>query len=156
MIIGSILFQKIRTRLGLAYTVTSDIELYEEGGVFIIYAGTDKRNAHKVVNKILEEVDRLGKTLIKRKDINNCLDTITGRLQLSYENGMNCMIDYGSRALFHAKIDTVDKLTRDVFIPKVMTPYRLRKIAQKYLTRKNLYISILGDHPLTFTKKLLT
>ena len=48
---SSILFQKIRTRLGLAYAITCEIELYEEGGVFMIYAGTDSVNTKKVVIK---------------------------------------------------------------------------------------------------------
>ena len=61
---SSILFQKIRTRLGLAYTIRTEIELYEEGGVFMIYAGTDKKNTETVVAKILEEVDKLLKVFL--------------------------------------------------------------------------------------------
>ena len=152
---SSILFQKIRTRLGLAYTITCEIELYEEGGVFMIYAGTDSVNAKKVVNKILEEVNRLSKKMIEKDDIKACLDTITGRLELSEENGMNLALEYGMRALFNAKIQTNKKLVNEVFVPKVMTPKYLREIAKRYLVPKNLYISIIGGHPLSFPSRLL-
>ncbi len=152
---SSNLFQKIRTRLGLAYTITCEMELYEEGGVFMIYAGTDGVNAKKVVNKILEEINRLTKTLVEPKEIKACLDTLTGRLELSEENGMNVALKYGARALFNAKIHTNKKIVNDVFIPKVMTPKRIRETVRKYLIPKNLYISITGDHPLSFPSRLL-
>ena len=152
---SSVLFQKIRTKSGLAYTVTCDIELYEEGGVFMIYAGTDGVNCHEVIKKILEEVNRICKKLLKPSDIKVCLDTLTGRLQLEEENGMNVGLEYGSRALFNAEIHTNKKLTNDIFTTKNMTPKKIKNIANKYLTSKNLYVSIVGNHPKNFIKKLL-
>lgn len=151
---SSILFQKIRTRLGLAYTINCELELYEEAGVFMIYAGTEKANTQKVVVKILEEVEKICKEMIKKSDIRSCLNTIIGRISLAEENGMNLCLSYGSRALFDAKIYTTKMLT-EKFSPKKMTPRRVLEVAKKYLTPKNLYISILGDQPFVLSKRLL-
>ena len=93
--------------------------------------------------------------MLKKSDIKVCLDTLTGRLQLEEENGMNVGLEYGSRALFNAEIHTNKKLTNDIFTAKNMTPKKIKNIANKYLTSKNLYVSIVGNHPKNFIKKLL-
>ena len=151
---SSILFQKIRTRLGLAYTIRTETELYEEGGVFMIYAGTDKKNTETVVSKILEEVDKLQKVLLEKRVVKECLDKITGRFIMAEENGMNLCLSYGSRALFDAKIYDNKRLTKEFTLQR-MKPWMIRDTAKKYLNRENLYVSILGDHPLNITRTIL-
>ena len=100
---SSILFQRIRTELGLAYTIRCEMELFREGGLFVIYAGTDGKNCKSLVQNILKEVDRLKRTLLKPKVIRQRLDTVKGKLLLGLEDGMAVNLAYGSRALFHAQ-----------------------------------------------------
>jgi predicted Zn-dependent peptidase len=50
---SSRLFQRIREKLGLAYSVYSFLDFFEDTGVFGIYMGTDRENAQRVMLEVL-------------------------------------------------------------------------------------------------------
>ena len=53
---SSRLFQNIRERQGLVYTVYSELAMYRDAGCMVIYAGTSLRSAGKVVDSIAHEL----------------------------------------------------------------------------------------------------
>ena len=53
------LYQAIREKQGLAYSVFSSLNTNEDSGNLIIYAGTDTKNVKKVVNTIATEMLRI-------------------------------------------------------------------------------------------------
>jgi len=57
---SSKLFTEVREKLGLAYSVKSDIDLGRNYGYFIIWAGTDPKNVDKVMKISLEEYKKMG------------------------------------------------------------------------------------------------
>ena len=52
---SSRLFQNIREKQGLAYTVFSELTMYHDAGCMLIYAGTALKSAGKVVESIVRE-----------------------------------------------------------------------------------------------------
>src|SRR5258708_15851846 len=54
--ISSRLFQNIRERQGLAYSIYSDLNPYRDTGCMSVYAGTSKASAAKVVASIVSEL----------------------------------------------------------------------------------------------------
>ncbi len=55
---SSRLFQNIRERQGLAYSVYSDLSNYRDTGCLSVYAGTSLESARKVVDSVLKEFQR--------------------------------------------------------------------------------------------------
>jgi len=53
------LFQEVREKRGLAYTVYSFANSYRDGGMFGLYAGTGPREASELLNVVSGELDRL-------------------------------------------------------------------------------------------------
>ena len=53
---SSRLFQNIREKQGLAYSVYSELSMYRDAGCMVIYAGTSARWAEKVVKSISREL----------------------------------------------------------------------------------------------------
>lgn len=54
---SSRLFQKIREEHGMAYSVYSYPTSYSDTGYFTLYAGTGEKQAAKVVELMLREID---------------------------------------------------------------------------------------------------
>jgi len=57
--LSSRLFQQIREKLGLAYSVGSFNSSYCDNGIFSIYAGTDHKNVKKLLDNLLIEVKKI-------------------------------------------------------------------------------------------------
>ena len=57
---SSRLFQEIREKRGLAYSIYSFNQTYADGGLFGIYAGTGHKEAAETVDVIAAEYDTLG------------------------------------------------------------------------------------------------
>ena len=56
---SSRLFQNIRERQGLAYSIYSDLNPYRDTGCLSVYAGTSLASATKVVQSIVSEFRKL-------------------------------------------------------------------------------------------------
>jgi len=59
---SSRLFQNIRERQGLAYSVYSELNLYRDSGALLVSAGTSAESAPKVVEAVVKEFDRSSKS----------------------------------------------------------------------------------------------
>lgn len=60
---SSRLFQEIREKRGLVYTISSFTTHYEDGGNFAIYAGTDPEKAHEVIDCSITEMENLANSV---------------------------------------------------------------------------------------------
>ena len=56
---SSRLFQNIRERQGLAYSIYSDLNPYRDTGCLSVYAGTSRESAAKVVQSVVTEFKKL-------------------------------------------------------------------------------------------------
>ncbi len=57
--VSSRLFQEVREKRGLAYSIQSFSESYAETGVFAVYAGTNPDKRKELVEVVLSEIDKL-------------------------------------------------------------------------------------------------
>jgi len=60
---SSRLFQEVREKRGLAYTVYSFFSPFRDGGVFGIYAGTGPREAGELIPVLCDEVQTIGEVI---------------------------------------------------------------------------------------------
>ena len=55
---SSRLFQEIREKRGLAYTIYSFLSCYSDCGIFGVYAGTGAEEAHGLLSLVLDEIEK--------------------------------------------------------------------------------------------------
>lgn len=129
---SSRLFQEIREKRGLVYTVYSFQAAYRGAGLFAIYAGTSPRNVQECVNVITEQLARLREEKIEDAELHLAKEHMKGNLTLSLESTSSRMIRLGrsefslgrqvSTEEIEAAIDLVtaeqvQALARDLFAP---------------------------------------
>jgi predicted Zn-dependent peptidase len=88
---SSRLFQNIREKLGLVYSVYAFIDFFEDAGVFGIYMGTHKKNTIRVIELVLKEIRRLKKDSLTSKELAHAKYQLKGNLLLALESTSNRM-----------------------------------------------------------------
>src|SRR5579863_3062861 len=92
---SSRLFQEIREKRGLVYTVYSFQAAYRAAGLFGIYAGTSPENVQPCIDVIGQELAKLRDTRISESELHLAKEHIKGSLTLSLESTSSRMIRLG-------------------------------------------------------------
>jgi len=80
------LFQSVREREGLAYTVYSSCEFYRDAGIFYIFLAVDPKRARKAVGRVVEELRRLKSRGLVRGELKSAKQQLRGGLILGIES----------------------------------------------------------------------
>ncbi len=83
---SSRLFQNVREKRGLVYSIASGVTSYSDAGMLSIYAGTGVDSIREVVQLTLEELRRLRGERLPEGELRRAKDHIKGGLVLSLEN----------------------------------------------------------------------
>ena len=106
---SSRLFQSVREKRGLAYSVYSFMSSYKEAGVLYIYAGVNPKTVKSAYDCILEELNGLSNNGITLKELNRAKEQIKGSTALSSESMSSLMMSYGKRLLLTNDIFDIEK-----------------------------------------------
>ena len=83
---SSRLFQSIREKLGLAYSVYSYPTSYTGTGTLTLYAGTGEKQAKEVLSRMVEEMERVRKEGVTKEELLRCRDQLKGSYLLGMES----------------------------------------------------------------------
>ena len=84
--LSSRLFDEIRERRGLAYSVYSGVSSYVDAGAFTIYAGTQPVHATEVMELIHDQIELLVKDGITDDELDIAKGYLTGAFELGLED----------------------------------------------------------------------
>ncbi|MGH9267253.1 MAG: M16 family metallopeptidase, partial [Acidimicrobiales bacterium] len=107
---ASRLFQEIREKRGLVYSVYSYRAAYLETGAFAVYAGTAPERAVEVLGLIDVELDRLCQEDIPERELALAKGHIKGSLALSLEDSGGRMNRIGRSQLVNGEVLSFDEL----------------------------------------------
>ncbi|MGH9463742.1 MAG: M16 family metallopeptidase, partial [Vicinamibacteria bacterium] len=82
---SSRLFQVIREKRGLAYSVFSGLSCYRDAGTLTIYAATSPQNSAQVVELVLEELRRIRREPVVGAELRRAKDHLKGSFMLGLE-----------------------------------------------------------------------
>jgi predicted Zn-dependent peptidase len=100
---SSRLFQSIREKLGLAYSVYSYPTSYTGTGTLTLYAGTGEKQAKEVLNRMIEEIERVRKAGITKEELSRCRDQLKGSYLLGMESSSARMNALGKTLLLQKR-----------------------------------------------------
>ncbi|MBI3189805.1 MAG: insulinase family protein [Ignavibacteriales bacterium] len=109
---SSRLFQTLREKHGMAYSVYSFANFLSDAGNFGVYIGTDSEKIDKAINLIKKELEKLKTKPVTSKELNRTKAQLKGSMMLSLENTSNRMMRLGSVELYvgdHVLLDDIVK-----------------------------------------------
>jgi predicted Zn-dependent peptidase len=107
---SSRLFQEIREKRGLAYSVYSYRSLFADTGSFAVYAGTTPQNAHTVIDLVREQIASAISDGITEAELERSKGHSKGSLVLSSEDPGSRMSRLGRQQLTTGEIISIDEL----------------------------------------------
>lgn len=110
---SSRLFQKIREEHGMAYSVYSYPTSYSDTGYFTLYAGTGEKQAAKVVELMLREIDSVKKDGITKEEFARSKQQLKGNYLLGLESTASRSSSLG-RGELRGRIYTDEELIRRI------------------------------------------
>ena len=116
---SSRLFQNIREKRGLVYSIYSMLNLYHDAGSLVVYAGTAPEKAVEVVELTLKEFRRLREQLVSAQELKRAKENIKGSVMLSLESSSSRMTHLAQQLIYYGRfykleeiLDAVERVTR--------------------------------------------
>jgi predicted Zn-dependent peptidase len=111
---SSRLFQEVRERQGLAYSVHSGVQAFTDTGLMYVYAATDEKNFSKVLKSILKELREVKKHGVTEEELRRSKDHLKGSLMLSLESTSSRMNRLAKHELHLGSFLTIDEMLASI------------------------------------------
>ena len=111
---SSRLFQEIREKRGLVYSVYSYHSMYTECGLFSVYAGTSPGRAQEVLGLIRHELEDLEERGVSGEELERAKGHMKGSMVLSQEDTNGRMSRLGKSEIGHGEILSLDELVERI------------------------------------------
>ncbi len=138
---SSRLFQEIREKRGLAYSIYSYIASYSDSGYLAIYLGVDRESVSESLALIDKEISILQNTPVSETELANAKDFVKSGLFLSMENMEAIMTRIARNEMYFGKyiplaevVDSIDRVTGEDIL----------RLSSKVFGRQELTVAGLG------------
>lgn len=136
------LYQSIREKKGLVYSVYSSLNTFKDFGVINFYAACDKKNFKNVFNSILKELKKIRKTKISEHDLNMYKTQVKGALLLGADDIENRMSSLAVNEMVFQKYKSVDEIIEEI---DSVSTQSVNEFIKKYINPEDLAIVLLGS-----------
>jgi len=139
---SSRLFQNIRERRGLVYSIHSMLNLYRDAGTLIVYAGAAPEKATEVVHLVLKEFKKLRENLGAPQELKRAKDYIKGSILLSLESSSSRMTQLAQQLLYYDRFYSLKEILEAV---DRVTARDIRNLANTMFDNKTLALTALSS-----------
>jgi predicted Zn-dependent peptidase len=139
---SSRLFQNIRERQGLAYSIFSDLNPYRDTGALSVYAGTSLDTAGKVVESILGEFRKMRDEPIEAEELRRAKDHLKGATLLALEGSGARM---SSLARYHIYFDRHFTPQELITMLEAVSVEEVQQVAEELFQPGRIAASVVGN-----------
>ncbi len=141
---SSALFQEIREKNGLAYTVYSTLSPFFDTGIFSIYAATGPSQVPLCLKLIRECLHRVKTQLMSEAELNLIKDNLKGTILLSADNMESRMNSIAKNDISLGRYVSLSEVCASI---DAVTPQDLKRVARKLFGRSEGSLVALGPKP---------
>jgi predicted Zn-dependent peptidase len=138
---ASRLFQEIREKRGLVYSVYSAHQMYRTGGLFTIAAATRPKNAAEVLSLIHAETSSLAERGVTPDEVSRAKEHLKGGLLLSLESTSTRMLRLGRTELVSGRSVPPSEVVEKI---EAVTKEQVDAAARSLFAQGRLALTVLG------------
>jgi predicted Zn-dependent peptidase len=112
--VSSRLFQEVREKRGLAYTVFSGFVPYEDSGEFSVYLGSSPERINEAEEVLAVETDRIATSGVSADEVERAKRNLRANMLLGLEDTLSRMSRNGRSMLFHGEVLPIDEIASRV------------------------------------------
>lgn len=130
---SSRLFQEVREKRGLVYSVFSFHSAYDDDGQFAMYAGTGPERLPELIPVLCDEVQKIRHAPVKPEELARAKTQMKSNLLMSRESMMTRAGQQAKHLIHFNHALDIDRLVRDI---EVISIESIQALAQEIFSRK--------------------
>jgi predicted Zn-dependent peptidase len=138
---SSRLFQEIREKRGLAYSVYSYVSSFADTGMFGTYAGVAPSNMKKSVQLILKEIYRTKEMRVDSSDLHYAKEFTKGNLMLASESNDNQMVRMAQNETHFGRFIPLKEVINNI---EAVTEDDILELAESLFQNNRFALTVLG------------
>ncbi len=135
------LYQAVREKQGLAYTVFSSINTNMDSANISVYAGTDASNVKKVIGIVAHELQKIKKNGFKKSDLDLFKTQVRGQLLMGSDDIENRMSSLGVNEMVFENYRSVEKVISEIEEVSVKS---MNEYIKKYFDLSKISVVLMG------------
>jgi predicted Zn-dependent peptidase len=139
---SSRLFQEVREKRGLAYSVASALNSYRLGGYETIYAACAPKNLGRVIEVTLRELKKLKRDGVKPRELAWAKENLKGNMVLALESTVSRMSSNARQEFYFDRIVTSEELVTRV---EAVTAEEVGEEAERLFDGRYLSLAVVGN-----------
>ena len=139
---SSRLFQEVREKRGLAYSVTSSWNAYRPGGYEVIYAACAPKNLARLLEVTLAELAKLKRKGVRLAELRRAKAILTSGMLLGLESTVSRMSSQARQELYFGRVSPPEELLARV---RAVTADDLNEEAERMLDGRMLSLAVVGN-----------
>jgi len=138
--VSSRLFQEIREKRGLAYSIYSFIASYIDTGLWGVYAGVSRKKVRDVVELVLEEICSLSETLTGA-ELQRAKNQLKGNIMLGLESTSSRMNNIARQEIYYGRYYSPKEVMKEI---DAITLDYLKNLADRLVKRDGFSLTVYG------------
>lgn len=136
---SSRLFQSVRERRGLCYSIQSSAQTFDETGMFAISLGTDPKRARAALRLVARELRRISEKLVSARELSRAKDYVVGTHRMGLESTSAQMLYLGESYLNYGHLLDQEELMESV---RAVTAEEIRALAAELFDPEKATLSL--------------
>jgi len=139
---SSRLFQNVREKRGLAYSVGSGLSAFCDAGLLSIYAGCSNAKVGEVVSVTLDELRAMVAAPIGQPELQRAKDNVRGSMILGLESTWHRAAYLARQELYFDRLLTIEETLAGI---EAVTIDDVSRVSRHLLTSSPISLAVLGD-----------
>ncbi len=140
---SSRLFQEIREKRGLVYSVYGYFRPYFDVGQGVMYAGTDLERIEEAVEALIGELRKLRDEPVLEDELRRTKELRKGRLLMGFEDSRSVAAWIGSQEATYGEIKTPEEVMARI---EAVTAADVQELAQELFRPDRLSLALIGPY----------
>ncbi len=138
---SSRLFQAIREKRGLAYSVYTFASHYADTGEIGVYVGTREENLRECMEIVAEELRAVAGGAVREEEVSRAKENLKGRIMLAMELTSNRMTRLGKSLVTDSELLSLDQIVAEI---DAVEPESVARLAGVILGPEQLSVAGIG------------
>ena len=139
---SSRLFQNVREKRGLAYSVFSGLSAYQDAGALSIYAGCANDAVAELIDVVVAEIRQMKAGGLLPVELRRAKDHLKGSLMLGLESTSSRMSHLARQEMYRDQMTGLDEMLASI---EKVTEDDVLKLADRFFTNGSLAVTVLGN-----------
>lgn len=138
---SSRLFQSVRERHGLAYSINSSASYFSDTGSLVVTAGVENSKLTKSLKLILHDIRKLAEKGPTAQEVKRAKEYSIGQMHLSLESTTNQIMWMGEGLIGHGRVLDPKKITEQM---EAVTAEEIRSTAAMLASNRRLALAVVS------------